>query len=104
LFLFFNADLVQRRIDSHSGAIAVVDDFTTWVTGRTARSNREGLEAIVRDAPDWETRSGATINIQKTAITHFVPKSYKTNSQPFIIQGQTIEPHDHVKVLDWMRN
>jgi hypothetical protein len=28
LFLFFNADLVQRQIDSQGGAIAFVDDFT----------------------------------------------------------------------------
>ena len=28
LFLFFNADLVQRRIDSHGSTIAFVDDFT----------------------------------------------------------------------------
>jgi hypothetical protein len=28
LFLFFNVDLVQRRIDSHGNAIAFVDDFT----------------------------------------------------------------------------
>jgi hypothetical protein len=28
LFLFFNADLVQRRIDSQGGAVAFVDDFT----------------------------------------------------------------------------
>ena len=36
LFLFFNADLVQRRIDTYGGAIAFVDDFTAWVTGRDA--------------------------------------------------------------------
>jgi hypothetical protein len=52
LFLFFNVDLIQRRIDSHSGAIAFVDDFTPWVTGPTAQSNREGIEAIIRDALD----------------------------------------------------
>ena len=28
LFLFFNADLVQWKIDSNGGAIAFVDDFT----------------------------------------------------------------------------
>lgn len=28
LFLFFNADLVQRKIDSNGGAIAFVDDYT----------------------------------------------------------------------------
>jgi hypothetical protein len=49
LFLF-NADLVQRRIDSHSGAIAFVGDFTAWVTEPTSQSNREGIEAIIRDA------------------------------------------------------
>ncbi len=99
LFLFFNADLVQRRIDSHGGAIAFVDDFTAWVTGPTAQSNREGIEAIIRNALDWETRSGATFNIQKTAIIHFTRKAYKTDSQPFIIKGQTVTPQDYVKIL-----
>jgi hypothetical protein len=47
LFLFFNADLVQRQIDSQGGAVAFVDDFTAWVTGPTAQSNREGIEAII---------------------------------------------------------
>ncbi len=28
LFLFFNADLVQRRIDSQGGEIAFIDDVT----------------------------------------------------------------------------
>jgi hypothetical protein len=54
LFLFFNADLVQRQIDSQGGAIAFVDDFTAWVTGPTAQSNREGIEAIIAEALDWE--------------------------------------------------
>ena len=58
LFLFFNADLVQRRIDSHGGAIAFVDDFTAWVTGPTAQSNRKSIEAIIRNALNWERRSG----------------------------------------------
>ncbi|EAQ90175.1 hypothetical protein CHGG_06794 [Chaetomium globosum CBS 148.51] len=99
LFLFFNADLVQRRIDSRGGAIAFVDDFTAWITGPTAQSNREGIEAIIRDALDWETRSGATFNVQKTAIIHFTRTIYKTDAQPFTIKGQIVKPQDHVKVL-----
>ena len=99
LFLFFNADLVQRRIDSYGGAIAFVDDFTAWVTGPTAQSNREGIEAIIRECLDWERRSGATFNVQKTAIIHFTRKTYKTDAQPFIIKGQTVEPQGHVKIL-----
>jgi hypothetical protein len=52
LFLFFNADLVQRRIDCHGGAIAFVDDFTAWVTGPTAQSNRGRIEAIINESLD----------------------------------------------------
>jgi hypothetical protein len=33
MFLCFNADLVQQRIDQNGGAIAFVDDYTAWVVG-----------------------------------------------------------------------
>ncbi|KAJ5494161.1 hypothetical protein N7463_010248 [Penicillium fimorum] len=99
LFLFFNADLVQRQIDSQGGAVAFVDDFTAWVTGSTAQSNREGIEAIINGALDWERRSGATFEADKTAIIHFAPKMRKLDHEPFIIKGQTVVPKDHVKIL-----
>src|SRR6201996_292139 len=99
LFLFFNADLVQRHIDSHGGAIAFVDDFTAWVTGPKAQSNRLGIEAIINDALDWERRSGATFEADKTAIIHSPHKSYKSDSEPFNIKGQEILPKNHVKIL-----
>ena len=57
LFLFFNADLVQRQIDSQGGAMAFVDDFTAWVTGPTVQTNPEGIEAIINAALDWEERA-----------------------------------------------
>ncbi|KAF5235112.1 hypothetical protein FAUST_7284 [Fusarium austroamericanum] len=66
LFLLFNADLVQQRIDCYGGAIAFVDDFTAWVTGLTADGNREGIEKIIKKALDWERRSGATFEMDKT--------------------------------------
>ncbi|KAI2811952.1 transcriptional regulator family: Zinc finger, CCHC-type [Aspergillus niger] len=99
LFLFFNADLVQRQIDGKGGAIAFVDDFTAWVTGPSAQSNREGIEGIIKEAFDWERRSGATFEAEKTAIIHFTPKAYKLDREPFTIKGQTVEPKDHVKIL-----
>lgn len=99
LFLFFNADLVQRQIDSQGGAIAFVDDFTAWVTGPTARSNREGIKTMISEALDWEKRSGATFEADKTSIIHFAPKAHKLDQDPFIIKGQTVEAKDHVKIL-----
>jgi hypothetical protein len=76
-----------------------VDDFTAWVIGPTAQSNRNGIEAIVNEALDWERRSGATFEAEKTAIIHFAPKAHKTNSEPFTIKGETVGPIDHVKIL-----
>ncbi|KAI7765540.1 hypothetical protein LZL87_007291 [Fusarium oxysporum] len=50
LFLFFNADLVQTQIDRNGGAIAFVDDYTAWVSGPTAQSNRRGIQAVIDKA------------------------------------------------------
>ncbi len=99
LFLFFNADLVQRRIDSHGGAIPFIDDYNAWVVGPTAHSNREAIEAIIREALDWERRSGATFEAEKTVIIHFTRNACKTDTEPFSIKGQTVEPQNHAKIL-----
>ena len=48
---------------------------------------------------EWERRSGATFEAEKTAIIHFTPKAYKSEQEPFTIKGQTVEPKDHVKIL-----
>ncbi|KFZ19397.1 hypothetical protein V501_00685 [Pseudogymnoascus sp. VKM F-4519 (FW-2642)] len=76
-----------------------VNDFNAWVIGPIAESNRQGIEAIIDAALEWERRSGATFEADKTAIIHFTRKEYKTDSQPFTIKGQTIQPKDHIKVL-----
>ncbi|XP_044720027.1 endonuclease-reverse transcriptase domain-containing protein [Hirsutella rhossiliensis] len=64
-FSFFNADLVQRRISNNGGSIAFVDDYSAWVTGPTAESNRDGIQSIIEDALDWEKRSGNDIKPKK---------------------------------------
>jgi hypothetical protein len=50
LFLFFNADLVQQRIDKNGGAIAFVDDYTARIVGKTAEDNMDRLQIIVQRA------------------------------------------------------
>jgi hypothetical protein len=90
---------VQQRIDCYGGAIAFVDDFTAWVTGPTAEGNRDGIKEIIKKARDWEKRSGATFETDKTAIIHFTRKAYKLNSEPFAIRGQLVRPKTQVKVL-----
>ncbi|KAJ0132729.1 putative phosphatase SPAC5H10.03 [Fusarium oxysporum f. sp. albedinis] len=99
LFLFFNADLVQTQIDKNGGAIAFVDDYTAWVSGPTAQSNRRRIQAIIDKALDWERRSGATFEAEKTAIIHFTRYTGRIVSEPFTIKGEKVVPTDQVKIL-----
>ncbi|KAH7462749.1 hypothetical protein FOMA001_g18433 [Fusarium oxysporum f. sp. matthiolae] len=99
LFLFFNADLVQTQIDRNAGAIAFVDDYKAWVSGPTAQSNRRGIQAVIDKALDWERRSGATFEAEKTAIIHFTRYTGRVDSEPFTIKGERVFPKDQVKIL-----
>lgn len=99
LFLFFNADLVQQRISNRGGAMAFVDDYTAWVTGPTADANRAGIQAIIDRAIEWEKRSGATFEGEKTAILHFTRIATRSSTTPFIIKGETVQPKENAKIL-----
>lgn len=99
LFLFFNADLVQQRIDQNGGAIAFVDDYTAWVVGENAAENRERLQAIVQRATEWERRSGASFEGDKTAFIHFTRNSDRNADQPISVKGEEIRPAPSVKIL-----
>jgi hypothetical protein len=99
LFLFFNADLVQRRIDSNGGSMAFVDDYTGWVIGLTAEANRERLQAIIDEALDWEKRSGATFEGEKTTLVHFTRNPNRTSTAPMTIKGEVVVPKETAKIL-----
>jgi hypothetical protein len=76
-----------------------VDDFTAWVSSPTAELNSNKLQAIIDSALDWERRSGATFEADKTAIIHFTRNAKKLINEPFTIKGRDIYPRDHVKIL-----
>ena len=50
LFLFYNADLVERKISNKEGAIAFVDDYTAWVVGESAEANIVSLKKVINHA------------------------------------------------------
>lgn len=99
LYLFFNADLVQRRLDKREGSVAFVDDFTAWVVGESAKENKSNLEDIISHAIDWERRSGATFQGEKTAIIHFTRQEEKQDDSPYTIKGEEIMPARSAKIL-----
>ena len=39
IYLFFNADLVEREIIKKEGLVAFIDNYTVWVIGNHARQN-----------------------------------------------------------------
>ncbi|KAF6514240.1 hypothetical protein HZS61_006496 [Fusarium oxysporum f. sp. conglutinans] len=99
LFLFFNADLVQCKIDAKGGSIAFIDDYSAWVTGLTAEANRVGIQAVIDRALEWERRSGATFEEDKTVIIHFTRHHERTDESPYTIKGQAIIPKKSGKIL-----
>ena len=99
LFLFFNVDLVQHRIDQNGGAIAFVDDYTAWVVGKTAAENMDRLRVIVQRATAWESRSGASFEGDKTAFIHFTRNSRQSADEPIRVQGEEVRPTASVKIL-----
>ncbi|EAQ88476.1 hypothetical protein CHGG_05095 [Chaetomium globosum CBS 148.51] len=85
LFLFFNADLVQHKIDANGGAIAFVDDYTAWVTGPSAESNRtgiQGLDSKLSSTKPLTGRNGA-----------------RFSEQPFSVKGEVVKPKESAKIL-----
>jgi hypothetical protein len=68
--------------------MAFVDDYNAWVTGPSAEANHESIQAIIDRAIDWERRSGATFESDKTVIIHFTRQRDKTSTRPFTIKGE----------------
>jgi hypothetical protein len=92
--------LVQHEINKKGGSVAFVDDYTAWVIGHTSEANHEGIQTIIERALEWERRSGATFEADKTAIIDFSRKASRVdNSIPFRIKGETVQPTDQVKIL-----
>ncbi|KAJ5144474.1 hypothetical protein N7526_001982 [Penicillium atrosanguineum] len=61
LFLFFNADLVQRHIDGQGGAIAFVDDFTATRLGKKNIFEKSGPEDLGEGSSETKQHSIASI-------------------------------------------
>ena len=98
LFLFFNGDLVQHRTDGNGGAVAFVDDYTAWVTGPSAESNRTGLQAIIQSPRLGKTKRGS-VEGDKSAIIHFTRNKERSSDVPFTVKEDMVKPKESVKIL-----
>ncbi|KYK54122.1 hypothetical protein DCS_06079 [Drechmeria coniospora] len=92
-------NLVQKRISNNGGSIAFVEDFSAWVTVPTAESNRNGIQSIIDGALDWEKRSGATFEAEKTSFIHFTRIAERDSDLSLIIKGNDVKLKSNVKLL-----
>jgi hypothetical protein len=56
LYVFYNADLVEWKIDRAGGALGFIDDFNAWVVGDNATQNTKTIQDII--IPYAEYRDG----------------------------------------------
>jgi hypothetical protein len=76
-----------------------VDNYTAWVTGPSAETNRDGIQTVINRALDWEKRSRAIFKCDKIAIVHFTRTASRSSGIPFTIKGETVKPKDSAKIL-----
>jgi hypothetical protein len=79
--------------------MAFVDDYSAWVTGLSAEANRPAIQDIINRAIQWEKRSGATFESEKTTIIHFTRDSKRTDAAAFTIKDKTVTPTSEARIL-----
>jgi hypothetical protein len=72
----------------NGGAVAFVDDYTAWAVGKIAAENEDRLQAIVQQAKEWESRSGASFEGEKMALIHCTRNSRQYADESIIVKGQ----------------
>lgn len=102
LYVLYNGNLLLGKINAEGGDLGFVDDYTAWVVGDLAEENILKLqETVIPRVVDWEPKSGATFEAEKTQLIHFTRN--RANAQrrftPLRMNGANISPQATVKVL-----
>jgi len=101
LYVFYNANLVEGRINKGGGSIGFIDDFTAWRTGPDRATTTERLQTEVVDpAARWSEESGATFEASKTGFVHFERRPMGVDPRSALRFADTeIRPQDSIKIL-----
>ena len=100
LYILYNADLVDKKIDYRGGAIAFVDDYSAWVTGSDVETNTAVIQAqLIPRAEEWAKESGATFQAEKTSFIHFTRSAVKSKQTTVRVGMETITSSNSIKLL-----
>jgi hypothetical protein len=93
LYVFYNANLIEKKIDRRGGAIGFVDDFNAWVVGADESETMATIQReIIPYAERWARQSGATFEADKTSFIHFTRRAEKDDTQVLQFRDTTILP------------
>lgn len=101
LYLFYNASLIREcTIPSiQSGAMAFVDDNNVFITGTSTKETIRKFERIEEVCRKWERTHGSKFNRDKFHMVHLTKARRDDLDRPLVLNGQTIRPEPHIKVL-----
>jgi hypothetical protein len=102
LYAFYDANVVQGRINKSEGSTGFIDDYNAWVTGTSAVKNTRKLQTqLLYRAEEWARENGAVFEADKTASIHFIrllrPDQRPPSHQVF--GSKTAAPKRSVKIL-----
>jgi len=100
LYVFYNADLVERSIDGQGESIGFVDDFNAWAVGADEEETTAAIQnTILPHTKRWARQSGATFEADKTSLIHFTKRAETDDSVAVQLNKIAILPQQSVKVL-----
>jgi hypothetical protein len=102
-YAFYDANVVQGRINKSEGSTGFIDDYNAWMTGTSAVKNtRKRQTQLLYRAEEWARKNGAVFEADKTASIHFIwllqPDQRPPSHQVFG-SSKTIAPKRSVKIL-----
>jgi hypothetical protein len=100
LYVFCNANLVEKKIDGKGGAIGFVDDFNAWAVGTDERETTAAIQReIIPHVEQWAKQNGATFEADKTSSIHFTKRTITDDTEAPQFGYTAILSQGSVKVL-----
>ena len=102
LYLFYNADLIERLCAaSATNATGWIDDTGIIVVGKTPEGNCRRLEQLYQErCKPWAGQHASVFAPAKFELLHFSPRAGEHDLKAEIsLQGLTVSPGDSVRVL-----
>ena len=98
LFMLYNAELLEIP-KAPDLALGFIDDIAYGISGQTAQSNIERLQAILSKSEEWKEKHGAQFEPSKYMLVHFTRNTRHDVSAGIQLNDTTIAPGKEARYL-----